>query len=1277
MPSEPPPYSSYSQAPVARPPSPPTPTWPTTQQWAGHRYQPVQNDSSRDVPPPPSPPSPSPPPGNRYPTASVETPATLPPTAPATLPWRPFYLRRTVLACCALVFALILVAVEALLAFSNKHHGIGNGNSNQHYLWTFGPTAILTLVAAFWSRVEYQSKMVAPWMRMERGPSQPKQGLLLDYLSDFQPWSIVKGFRNRDYVVSITTTVSVLIKIMIIVSTGLISLSLTPVVDESFPMVLQDRFVGDPARLESAGPMAWYYMRGLIDGNLTYPDGYWSDYAFQSVRKTEFPSAAQTRVVVDGLKNDLECLPATVVLTGAHPPDPRNGTWTTNVTVTAPGCNINKLRLKSPDMSGSQEKETVQFARLVIVQCDGTSSDDGKRIFVMVGNMTYVKDTSHSFPAYHGQSKEYDYFSTLHQSSQFVCIPTYHISQVEVVSNGTQTISVTPVPDAPKRTLDSITVWALVQASWRAFSTSDAISGQAGNGFGAGSMPIPISDGTNTVAVAADIYALTALQSQLPPNATLGNIYEGPLLRDVVTGYHRQIMSALTKMSVTAPASIDTTGTVIVNAERLVIRGWATHWMAGLLGTCILLALAAIWLVPAMGILPCSPSGLPGMASLLQNSPDLTERLRFYGAASNKELLAVLQGTSFQAGVGHDSASNRTGFSIADIKNDHGRVQGPSPPLRSSHRHPGIIHPASRASLLIVLAGLIVALELLLRKSDREQGLGDVGDDTFLHYTWTALPALILGSLTLTLSAMDFRVRCLAPYATLLRPTSTKTFMVLDFLDMSVPRTMYRAATLRNLGVLATTLAFLTSSLFTIFSSSLFQALPVPATGKITLRANMSFDLEPQTYVSDKTPLVMASMILEGNMTYPSHTYEDLAFPMLVSTSLSLPNTSQFDTLSASVNAIVPAVRARMQCRLYSMAEIETNHTRNATIIGDRNPLGLRIKAESCGEFSNSSVGAQHQNDAFAETLPNTTYFGVVREKDDTGHVVCSDLIYAWGQIDYAAAQSVLHVAAMACNSTLERVDVNTTFVGTNLQIDPTHPPQPLENTAGATTLPANASLGYVGIAGPPTTLGIEPFFSILTTSRWAIPVEFLGEPTASDAIGDAIKFQHNIIQAQLLRVHTVPANATNGTLAAPRPGDDDSQPLYQGEIQDPVARRRVVMDTLSTRVLQGLLGAALALVLVGWVAMRKTTVLAASPTTIAATAALVAGGNLLEMLPADAARRTPGEIAAAFGKESKFRLEWEAEEGGSLLEGREGALAYDKEGGMRYGVFGKREGHQ
>jgi hypothetical protein len=91
---------------------------------------------------------------------------------------------------------------------------------------------------------------------------------------------------------------------------------------------------------------------------------------------------------------------------------------------------------------------------------------------------------------------------------------------------------------------------------------------------------------------------------------------------------------------------------ITVNRERLIIRGWATHWIAGLLGACVGLALVNIFLIPKRGILPTDPSGLPGLASLLQKSPELTEKLRHFGAANEKELSSLLGGTSFSTDFG-------------------------------------------------------------------------------------------------------------------------------------------------------------------------------------------------------------------------------------------------------------------------------------------------------------------------------------------------------------------------------------------------------------------------------------------------------------------------------------------------------------------------------------------------------------------------------------------------------------------------------------------------
>ena len=48
---------------------------------------------------------------------------------------------------------------------------------------------------------------------------------------------------------------------------------------------------------------------------------------------------------------------------------------------------------------------------------------------------------------------------------------------------------------------------------------------------------------------------------------------------------------------------------------------------------------------------------------------------------------------------------------------------------------PVILHPTTRLAKGTVLVALIIVLEFMLRKSMNQGGLGDVGDDTFIHYT--------------------------------------------------------------------------------------------------------------------------------------------------------------------------------------------------------------------------------------------------------------------------------------------------------------------------------------------------------------------------------------------------------------------------------------------------------------------------------------------------------------------------------------------------------------
>ncbi len=311
----------------------------------------------------------------------------------ADLPWRPFCLRRRVLFFFAAVFALIIIAIQALLAVSDKNYGLISADSSQHYLWTYGPTAFLTLVAAVWTRTEYQSKLVAPWLRMSKQLSHAKHSILLDYLSDFQLYAVFKALGNRDFNVSITCTVAIIIKLLIILSTGLLTLSWTQVHLDSWPMTVQDRFVDSNARLSDTGNLAYFIMLGLASQKLTYPNGMNHDYAFQSV-KADLPETAETRVTVDGFKTSLEYQPAELGILDSLLPDPGDvgQRWVMNVTITSPECNLQRVlidRIPEWRCNGCP----ILFVRFSLMQCDGTPGDAGKRVLVLFGNLTYTDQT--------------------------------------------------------------------------------------------------------------------------------------------------------------------------------------------------------------------------------------------------------------------------------------------------------------------------------------------------------------------------------------------------------------------------------------------------------------------------------------------------------------------------------------------------------------------------------------------------------------------------------------------------------------------------------------------------------------------------------------------------------------------------------------------------------------------------------------------------------------------------------------------------------------------
>lgn len=112
--------------------------------------------------------------------------------------WLPFCLRSTTSLLFMAGFALQASTLEILFAVSQRNSGLSPGMPFIRYLWSYGTTGILTLTAALWHRLDYETKVSAPWLRAYPITTS-KAALLVDYID---AWSLLVPFRalrNRDY----------------------------------------------------------------------------------------------------------------------------------------------------------------------------------------------------------------------------------------------------------------------------------------------------------------------------------------------------------------------------------------------------------------------------------------------------------------------------------------------------------------------------------------------------------------------------------------------------------------------------------------------------------------------------------------------------------------------------------------------------------------------------------------------------------------------------------------------------------------------------------------------------------------------------------------------------------------------------------------------------------------------------------------------------------------------------------------------------------------------
>ncbi|TGJ83100.1 hypothetical protein E0Z10_g5658 [Xylaria hypoxylon] len=187
--------------------------------------------------------------------------------------WEPLYLRKWVLIGFSFVFVVLLTSLEAIYVYSRDHSGLTSTSQQFHYIWTYAPAAVFTLVAALCMRVEYQMKLVAPWANMAKGSTTSQHTIQLDYISMIKVFSIWPAFKNKYYNIALASIVTISLQVSIILSTGLFILLPTKMQSKSVPISVQSRFVNSTDGIKANPQLPALLVVGHQASHLPYPLG--------------------------------------------------------------------------------------------------------------------------------------------------------------------------------------------------------------------------------------------------------------------------------------------------------------------------------------------------------------------------------------------------------------------------------------------------------------------------------------------------------------------------------------------------------------------------------------------------------------------------------------------------------------------------------------------------------------------------------------------------------------------------------------------------------------------------------------------------------------------------------------------------------------------------------------------------------------------------------------------------------------------------------------------
>ncbi|PVH95147.1 hypothetical protein DM02DRAFT_691295 [Periconia macrospinosa] len=1076
--------------------------------------------------------------------------------------WTPTYLRARTLIGFVIVYLLLLIGVIVLAVVDAKRNGITTARSSEHYLWTYGPTAILAVVAALWGQVELRTKQAMPWAVLQRRPTAASKTLLLDYVTPSLLESLYGAMRSAHWPVAIAITSSLLLKLLTVASTGLLILQKTPVVRYDCPLSAVDDFANH-LNTTVTGSAPVLAVQAIQNNTIGYPGGTTRDAAFQtsapplSLRNVD---GVLVEFVAKTFTAGLQCETAKIINKGSSCSDRRCRDYNTTIDIISPTCSIENYGLTMKCSIGREATSCGVNTTWGIGCTNHMEGHDKNRLVFMDGEMKQNEINSLT-------SQNITEIVT-DNTTIVLCEPKYNISMSLIRMDGQgNIIKSAPHDSSPDAQTTLFPAWNLVDS----LRTSTQAAGAA---FG--------FDYYYNFGVTNPWYLFTKFWQTWVQNAyPSSNLRDANTIQSKASEWFGMVSAQMVKQNAMVPAG-DHLGTCYTSEDRLRVRGLSLYLMIASLSLLILFTGLLIWTRPRC-YASRDPSSIGGLALVLSQSSIFLSQLRGYGHASLKTIKERLKELEVESIFTMGHKGWRFAFEATNRTQLPGETPDSRPQPAHSWWHPVSLHLIFKICVIATLLILIAVLEVMYSVSQKHRGIAQVETTSYVRFAWAYVPAIVMLIAQTLVGMIVFSSFLIYPYFVLRKkPISTWDDTLRDYLSHVAIEAVYNSAMKAHWPILLLAISTLITPLLTIVVSGLYTPLESPFEISTTLsmahQFNSSFSSNELSQPDHRTIATNVGLLLSQNFTSPVWTYGELAFPTTALPSLNISTPG--DITRSNITAIIPALRAYLNCR------IVTGYPKN---------------------YSDSfGTGGPGCGNTWPHPGPNPFGFFSLGNR--------SEYCGAYGLSD-------TNWTAFTCSSVINQLDVAITLdASSNGTILEAHPDEKTVKTF------SNGTIAATGSAWPsiiiPSLFGTsnfveavagfyDPVFQAViyeagtTDDLSKFPMDNYMDDEGFMRIVSHLQSIHRTIAAQCaftIQIPLTPARTINATIHVP-------------------GVFRLQQSVISTRILDGLLASiALCLALtLGLMNTRK--VLPKNPVSIAAGASLIAENTewLAQELPPDA----------------------------------------------------------